>query len=124
MKDVSRAVAYTLLIPELMEAGRQVGYAIAVHGSMARDLDLVAVPWTEEAVSAEQLVMHLMAAVDGHLVNGSRKIAVEGKPEGEWEFVPAAAPTVKPHGRLAWSFHLGHHGMYVDVSVMPRAKAG
>lgn len=122
MKPISRAVAYALLIPELMEAGREVGYAIAIHGSMARDLDIVAVPWTEEAVSAERLVMHLMAAVDGHLVNGSRKKAIDGKPEGEWERVPAAEPIAKPHGRLGWSFHLGHQGMYVDISVMPLAR--
>ena len=41
MKDVSNATAYALLVPALMKAGREVGYALAVHGSMARDLDLV-----------------------------------------------------------------------------------
>jgi hypothetical protein len=120
MKDVTHAVAYALLIPELMEAGREVGYAVAVHGSMVRDLDLIAVPWTEEAVSAERLIMHLLAAVDGKLVNGSRKKEVAGKPEAEWERVPASEPTVKPHGRLAWTIHVGYQGMYLDVSVMPR----
>lgn len=62
MKDVSNATAYALLIPSLMKAGREVGYALAVHGSLARDLDIIAVPWTDEAVSAERLIMHLMAA--------------------------------------------------------------
>ncbi len=120
MKPVSNAVTYALLIPQLAEAGREVGYAVAVHGSLARDLDIVAIPWTEEAVSAERLVMHIMAAVDGHLVNGARRKPVEGKPEGEWERVPGAEPTQKPHGRLAWSLHLGHQGLYLDISVMPR----
>jgi len=32
---------------------RDCGYAIAPHGSLARDLDVIAVPWTEDAVSAE-----------------------------------------------------------------------
>jgi hypothetical protein len=122
MKDVSRAVAYTLFIPDLTEAGREVGYAIAVHGSMARDLDLIAVPWTDEAVSAERLIMHLLAAVDGKLVNGSRRKEVVGKPEPEWERVPASEPTVKPHGRLAWTIHVGYQGMYIDVSVTPRLE--
>lgn len=117
MKDVSNAVAYALLIPDLMKAGREVGYAVAVHGSMARDLDLIAVPWTNEAVNAERLVMHLMAAVDGRLRNGANK------PEGseEWVRVPGSEPAPLPHGRLAWTIHIGHDGMYLDVSVMPLA---
>jgi len=30
-------------------------------------------------------------------------------------------PTKKPHGRLAWSFHMGA-GPYVDLSVMPQSE--
>lgn len=120
MKDVTNAVAFSLLIPSLMKAGREVGYAIAVHGSMSRDLDLVAIPWTEGAVSAERLILHLVAAVDGHIRNGSRKVQKEGSDEATWETVSGSEPAVKPHGRLAWTIHLGHNGMYLDVSVMPR----
>lgn len=123
MKDVSRATAYALLLPQIMQAGREVGYAIAVHGSMARDLDIIAVPWTDEAVNAERLILHLVAAVDGQLRNGGRK--KEGT--DEWERVPASEPATLPHGRRAWTIHLGHEGMYLDVSVMPtvrQSKAG
>jgi hypothetical protein len=123
VKPTSPAVAYTLLVPQLAAAGREVGYAIAVHGSMARDLDIVAVPWTEEAVSAERLVMHLMAAVDGRLVNASRFKGKDADGKDQWEDAPASVPTPKPHGRLAWSIHVGHGGLYVDVSVMPRLPA-
>ncbi len=115
MKDVSNATAYALILPALMKAGREVGYAVAVHGSMARDLDLIAVPWTAEAVNAERLLMHLMASVDGRLRNGGRK-------EGEnWVRVSASEPATLPHGRLAWAIHIGHEGLYLDVSVMPTA---
>lgn len=114
MKEVSNATAFALLIPCLMKAGREVGYAVAVHGSLARDLDIVAIPWTDEAESAERLVMHLVAAVDGRLRNGARK---EGE---EWVRVPASEPVIKPHGRLVWVVHVGHDGLYIDISVMPR----
>lgn len=117
MKDVSNATAYALLLPVLMRAGREVGYVVAVHGSMARDLDLVAVPWTEGAVSAELLVMHLLAAVDGRLRNGAAL-----KEDGEWERRHASTPAVRPHGRLAWAIHIGCEGLYLDVSVMPRTS--
>lgn len=117
MKDVSNATAYALLIPDLMKAGREVGYAIAIHGSWARDLDVIAVPWTAEAVSDERLIMHLMTAVDGKLRNGGRK--KEGS--DEWERTHGSEPAIKPHGRRAWSIHIGLSGLYIDVSVMPRA---
>lgn len=117
MKDVSNAVAYALLVPDLMKAGREVGYAIAVHGSLARDLDVVAIPWTEEAVPAERLILHLAAAVDGRIRNGGTRNA-----DGEWQTAHGSAPSVKPHGRLAWTIHLDRGGLYVDVSVMPRVR--
>ena len=121
MKEVSNATAYVLLIPRLMKAGREVGYALAVHGSLARDLDLIAVPWTDDAVSAERLILHLMAEVDGRLRNGgSRKTKEDGTEE--WVRANASEPSVKPHGRLAWSIHVGHEGLYIDVSVMPTGR--
>jgi hypothetical protein len=33
------------LYPELSEIARSHGYALAVHGSLARDFDLICVPW-------------------------------------------------------------------------------
>lgn len=117
MKDVSRATAYALLLPDLMKAGREVGYAIAVHGSMARDLDIIAVPWTDDAVNAERLILHLLGAVDGRIRNGARN------KDGVWIDAPGSEPSLKPHGRRAWSLHIGHEGMYIDVSVMPLDKA-
>lgn len=50
------APAYAALVPLFAAVARPLGYAIAVHGSMRRDLDLVAVPWTDDAAPAENLV--------------------------------------------------------------------
>jgi hypothetical protein len=115
VKDVSPAATYVSMIPPLTIAAREVGYALAVHGSMGRDLDLVAVPWIEEAVSAEQLIMRLLSAcgyAGGHVVHrDERKDLSQGNGD---------LPGIKPHGRRAWSIHF-QNGMYLDVSVMPRA---
>lgn len=118
MKDVSPAATYACLLPDLVAAARDVGYALAPHGSFGRDLDLIAVPWTEEATSAEQLILALLGACGGHIVDGHTK-----KPDSdEWEKKRGGIPTQKPHGRRAWSIHIGNHGsLYLDVSVMPLA---
>lgn len=96
----SRPVAYVLHVPRLTETARQHGYALAVHGSLQRDLDLVAVPWSDVASDPEELVMALCQRVGGFML-------------------PDEKATKKPHGRLAWIIHLGA-GLYIDLSVMPR----
>lgn len=98
------------LIPDLRVLAREAGYALTVHGSMSTDLDLVAIPWTESAIPAADLVEKIRARL-----NGIIKVV-------PWN----AQPEVRPHGRLAWSIYLDKKsakldmGPYIDVSVMPR----
>lgn len=124
MKDVSPAATYVTMIPKLTEAAREVGYALAVHGSLGRDLDLIAVPWTAEAASAEELILRLLSAAyfqEAYLPPRTER--KEGEPEDPSKGNGDAA-AVRPHGRKAWSIHFrGSHTMYLDVSVMPRAPA-
>jgi hypothetical protein len=96
---------YERLIEPLRLVARQHGYALAVHGSLSRDIDLVAVPWTEEAVSGFGLMTALLAEV-------------RRRNEGTATVYPEM-PSEKPHGRLAWSIHLGG-GPYLDISILPR----
>ncbi len=85
------------------------GYALALHGSMARDLDLIAIPWTDDADSPENLI----AAFHRFIVSKAN-VEIKG----------AYHPTQKPHGRVAYAMSIGHDGHYLDISVMPRqAKA-
>jgi len=96
---------------------RALGYAIAVHGSLERDLDLVAIPWTDEAVDALDLVKAVQAEITAHI--------------GECYRSCDEQVDHKPHGRLAWWLHFQNavstcNGAYpfVDLSVMPRRDAG
>lgn len=80
---------------------RHCGYAVAVHGSQQRDLDLIAVPWTDGAVGNRALVETLM----------------ERGPFALGETVE------KPHGRIGYVLHgvPGNVGVkYIDLSVTPR----
>ncbi len=57
---------------------REVGYAIGEHGSKERDLDLIAAPWTADAVSPQALADHIAGGING------RVLAPEQKPAGRW----------------------------------------
>jgi hypothetical protein len=99
---------YELLIGPLREVARSKGYALGVHGSLVFDIDLIACPWTPDAVSAKELAAAICE--EAQRVSGIAFMA----PHEQYEF-----PRNKPHGRLCWSFHLGG-GPYIDLSVMPR----
>lgn len=102
---------YRSLLPAIRTAARLLGYAVGVHGSEARDLDLIAVPWVEAAAPAEQLVEIIAGATGGFVDNGYTRAGEKGE-----------TPARKPHGRRAWAIHLGR-GRYIDLSVMPRAAS-
>lgn len=91
------------LLADMRAVAKTCGYAIGVHGSQKRDLDLIAVPWTEQACSADDLV---------------------GTLEQELGLVCTRRAVEKPHGRLGYIFHgavwrgdKGHQP--IDLSVMP-----
>lgn len=78
------------------------GYAIGLHGSFTRDLDLMAVPWAERCCEPMHLVRRAIDATGLRLLS--------------------EAPGVKPHGRLAWTllFPAFEDPRFVDLSIVAR----
>lgn len=95
-----------LVLPAMRLTAQDAGYALTVHGSLNRDIDIVAVPWREYNVAdADRLVILLAGAIAG--------VTGRCNPEKGW--------TEKPHGRLAkillvWC---GENTGSVDLSIMP-----
>lgn len=99
------AGAFAALLPILQEKIRPLGYALAVHGSMNRDFDLIAVPWDEGAVApASDVHRAIFDAVSPYRVPNIKH-----------------GPEKKPHGRIGWIIPL-HAGAAIDLSVMPRKR--
>ena len=90
---------------------REMGYALSVHGSLHRDVDLIAVPWTDQAVPQDELAQ----AVNDYLVKvgvayGFAGVARKGED--------------KPLGRKAWTIALcGDPTIILDLSVAPLFRA-
>jgi hypothetical protein len=105
---------FDVLMPALRFVARRCGYALAVHGSVKTDIDLVAVPWRDSAVSAPYIAEEIRLAAER--IIGTARIRKEDP-----------NPTKKPGGRLAWSFYLqpeGCEGPYIDLSVFPLTVDG
>lgn len=89
--------AYTMIRKLAWEEG----YAIGLHGSFTRDLDLIAVPWVERPCEPEHLVRRVLAAT-------------------RMQSLPSN-PGKKPQGRLVWTLLFPKFGdpRFIDLSIMP-----
>lgn len=97
-----RAVFYAVLYPSMRQAALECGYALALHGSMESDLDMIAVAWTENAKPVEELA----AAINNCI---GQTVWKDSNLEHKW---------LKPHGRIVYSLSImGDY--YIDLSIIP-----
>lgn len=87
------------LYPDMVGIFRNHGYALAVHGSLQRDFDLVAIPWIDEPSAPEAVLQQLTTEL-------ALRVAGDG-------------PTMKPHGRMTYTVIVGFGSCFVDLSFMP-----
>lgn len=97
---------YRPWIDPIVDLGWQLGYVIAAHGSLKRDLDMIAAPWIEDCTSDEVLARAICTLIDGRIMTTK----------------PYAG---KPHNRRVWSIHFHgkdhrHIHKYIDLSVFPK----
>lgn len=109
MSDLSQkpkannAPTYMCLYPGLAEISRAHGYALAVHGSLARDMDLIAVPWVENPSDPEVVISAIESAYGIHRIGHL---------------------TFAPHGRLVQTIGIQFGECFIDLSFMQLAGAG
>ena len=97
-KVCSYAPIYCALYPDLAECVRKFGYALAVHGSLQRDFDLICIPWTDDIA--------LPSAVVANIVD-------------TFALRQVGAPSMKKHGRQVWTLSLSFGECFLDLSFMP-----
>jgi hypothetical protein len=81
----------------IRKLAHEVGYAIGEHGSKERDLDVIAAPWTNDAVNCDVLLSHLARGLDARIVDEEQK----------------------PHGRIAATIQMNGWYRHIDISVYP-----
>lgn len=89
------------LYPDLARIFLDSGYALAIHGSLQRDVDLVAIPWIEKPESIENILKEIVS-----------KFAIKTIDE----------PENKQHGRIAYTLSIGFGDCAIDLSFMPIIK--
>lgn len=87
-------------ITEMRAIAHPLGWVLAEHGSKERDLDVVAVAWTEDACSIDNLIEALAKGME--TPNGPTHVF---------------EPGLKPHGRIAYNIQLNGWYKIIDLSV-------
>lgn len=101
MKSANNAPMYCAMYPSLAEICRSHGYALAVHGTMARDFDMIAVPWIDSPSEPQMVVDEITKK---HAVN-----QISGDPEQ------------MRHGRICYTLAL-YGEFFFDFSFMPTTQ--
>lgn len=95
-------VMYAMYYGDMQEIAREHGYALAIHGSLMRDMDLVLIPWVDNP----KPYMDVLRAWSEKRIGFERV-----------DKVPYDTTAKKPHGRIAFTMHTGGGG-YIDISII------
>jgi len=87
------------MYPELAGIFQSHGYALAVHGSLARDFDLIGVPWADTVSQHDEVLKSI-----------TDKFAVE---------ISINSPAKRNHGRIAYTLICGFGNCSIDLSFLP-----
>lgn len=98
MKAANFAPAYAAMYPALTEIARQHGYAMAVHGSMARDFDVICIPWIDEPSPPADVVAAMCQ---------------------DFAIRQIGEPETRHHGRMIFTLSVEFGDCFLDLSFMP-----
>jgi hypothetical protein len=62
---------YAYYFEALKDIAKEYGYNLVVHGSMARDLDLIAIPWVDDPKPEFAMIVALTDLLGGRILSGA-----------------------------------------------------
>lgn len=117
---------YAFYFEVIKEIGLKYGYNIVLHGSMNRDLDLIAIPWVEIIGDKDEMIIEIASVIGGTILIQNRSVE---NPKGELY-------STRPHNRITYIININRdiefkfNGMvtkvkeycdpmyYIDISII------
>lgn len=100
-----RAAFYASMWNDFRQAAMDCGWALGLHGSLASDMDIMAMPWVENATTADVMVQRLV-----DLFNFS---------EFWKENLISVDKTSKPNGRVVYTIPI-YADFYIDLNIIEK----
>lgn len=111
MKDLKqitcngRAAFYASIWTDLRNAAMNCGWALGLHGSLASDMDIMAMPWVDGAVPADKMVKNLIKCF------GFSDYWIEHQMQVD--------RTSKPNGRVVYTIPI-YADFYIDLNIIEK----
>lgn len=96
-----RASFYASMWEDIRKCAMDNGWAVALHGSLISDMDIMAMPWTEDAITFKDLIIKISSLFSGNLLADQWTIS-----HGE-----------KPHNRVVATIPI-YGDFYLDISTI------
>ena len=96
-----RAVFYACLWEDFRRAALDCGWALGLHGSLSSDMDIMAMPWTDDAKSVDEMI----EALERCLTKPDEQILKKEK------------STDKPNNRAVYTIHI-FSDFYLDINTI------
>jgi len=100
-----RAVFYACLWEDFRKSALDCGWALGLHGSLSSDMDIMAMPWIEEAKPIEEMIESLESCLT--------------KPDER--IFKTTKSTDKPNNRIVYTIHI-FADFYLDINVIDAVK--
>lgn len=95
-----RAAFYAAMWDDIRQCAMDCGWAVALHGSLNADMDIMAMPWVKDAASFAELVKKIRLLFQGNHIPGV-----------------VITYNEKPHGRIVATIPIWAD-FYLDISTM------
>ena len=114
---------YALCFEALKEIAKKYGYNLVLHGSLNRDMDLIAIPWAKELKPHQDMIKEFVEYLGGELCPQNQRLDENKKIIGDLY-------DITHHGRMWYIINLNREGKmidgvwtdpqyYLDISVIP-----
>ncbi len=94
-----RASFYACMWEDLRNAALDCGWALALHGSLNKDMDIMAMPWVEDARPVDEMIQALKNCFTDNM------------------FGVKPPTTDRPHGRIIYTINIWSD-FYLDISII------
>ena len=95
-----RAAFYAAMWDDIRQCAMDCGWAVALHGSLSSDMDIMAMPWVENSVCFAELVKRIRLLFTGNHIHGT-----------------VITYNEKPHGRIVATIPIWAD-FYLDISTL------
>ena len=107
---------YAIMFEPLKAIALKYGYNLVLHGSLNRDMDLIAIPWVEEIGLVDEMINEFCAYVGGEINEDCNNTTFHGRKHFVIDIYRGGYKQGCGFSRLTYT---EDPQTYIDISVIP-----